>query len=68
MKTNKEIVSKIREMIDAEAEKIDDLSRELFQLKASGDAAKAAKTQRKITRHYEVWSALLDLHGFANAD
>lgn len=68
MRTNEEIVRKIREMIDEESEKIDDLSRELFQLKASGDAVKASKTQRKIARHFEVWSALLDLNDFANAD
>lgn len=65
-KTNEEILSKLREMIDAENEKIHELTLALNQLEGRGEAEKTDKAKRQWMLHYGAWSALLDLEKFAN--
>lgn len=63
MKTNEEIVRKIRGMIEEEGEKIDGLTRVLNQL----EAAKAYETKSKIRRHVSALAALVEIEEFADA-
>ena len=65
-KTNEEILSKIREMIDAENEKIHELTRVLNQLDDRDEPEKTNKAKRQWMLHYGAWSALEDIYKFAN--
>ena len=68
MKTNEEIVGRIREMIEEEGEKIDGLTNVLNQLEGRDEPEKTDKAKRRWLRHFAVWSALLDLYRFATED
>ena len=68
MKTNEEILSKIREMIEEESEKIDGLTSVLNQLEGRDEPEKTDKAKKQWFRHFGVWAALLDLEKFANGD
>ena len=68
MKTNEEIVGKIREMIEEEGEKIDGLTSVLNQLEGRGEPEKTEKAKRQWMLHFGAWSALLDLYRFATED
>lgn len=68
MKTNEEIVGKIREMIEEEGEEIDGLTRVLDQLDDRDEVEKTNKAKRQWMLHYGAWSALLDLEKFANGE
>lgn len=67
-KTNEEILGKLREMIDAENEKIHELTVALNQLEGRGETEKTDKAKRQWLIHFAAWSALLDLQKFANGD
>lgn len=67
-KTNEEILSKLREMIDAENEKIHELTSVLNQLDDRDEVEKTNKAKRQWMLHYGAWSALLDLEKFANGE
>lgn len=68
MKTNEEIVNKIREMMDAEGKKIKELDRACEQWKDRGEIEKTAEAKRKMILHFGSWFALMDLEEFADAD
>lgn len=67
MRTNEEIVRKIREMIEGESEKLWDLC-SVLNVQDEEDAAKASETKSKIRRHTAALAALVDLEEFADAD
>ena len=68
MKTNEEIVNKIREMRTKESEKIEDLCSALTQQRERKEIEKADKTQKELSRQLAVWVALVDLEAFADED
>lgn len=68
MKTNEEIVNKIREMKDAESKKIEFLCNVLKQQKERKEIEKADKTRSELNRRLEAWVTLVDLEEFADTD
>ena len=68
MKTNEEILNKIREMKDEESEKINDLTRALNKLDGRDEPEKTDKAKRQWLLHFAAWSTLLDLEKFATED
>lgn len=68
MKTNEEILNKLREMTGAEGKKIKELDRACEQWKDRGEIEKAAEEKRKMILHFGAWFALTDLEEFADAD
>lgn len=68
MKTNEEIVNKIREMMLDEDEKIKDLTRTLNQLEGRDEIEKTNKAERQWFRHFGAWAALEYIEKFATED
>ena len=68
MKTNKEILSKIRERAEEENKKISGLISVINQLEGRDEPEKTDKAKMECIRHFAVWSELLDLYHFANED
>lgn len=68
MKTNEEIVNKIREMKDAENKKIKFLFNLLKQQEERKEIEKADKTRNELNRRLESWVTLVDLEEFAGED
>lgn len=67
MRTNEEIVRKIREMIEEESEKLWDLC-SVLNVQDEEDAAKASETKSKIRRHTASLATLVEIKEFADAD
>lgn len=67
MRSNEEIVRKIREMIEEESEKLWDLC-SVLNVQDEEDAAKASETKSKIRRHAAALAALVEIEEFADAD
>ena len=68
MKTNEEIMSKIREMKDAENNIIKFLFNLLKQQEERKEIEKADKTRNELNRRLESWVTLVDLEEFAEED
>lgn len=67
MKTNKEIVNKIREMIEEESEKLWDLC-SVLNVQDEENDEKAPETKSKIRRHTAALATLVEIEEFADAD
>lgn len=68
MKTNEEIVKKIREMMNAEEEKVDEFRDVLSQLDWRDEVEKTNRAKMKWFGHVSALAALVDLEEFATED
>ena len=68
MKTNEEIVSKIREITDAESKKIEFLCNVFKQQNERKEIEESDKTRSELSRRLEVWLTLVDIEEFADTD